>query len=316
MSAPHSMGQAVTDYLGARRRLGFELRCAGRQLLEFARYSDARGRAGHVRREVAIAWAAAAPSGSRLACARRLANVRGFARYQAVRDPANELVPDGLFGPARRRLTPYIYSDEEIRDLLRVTQGLRPVGGLRPVTFQTLFGLLAASGLRVSEALQLRREDVDLERGVLTIREGKFHHSRCVPLHPTVVTALRRYAARRDAHCRCPQCRNFFIRDDGTSVGYDHARQAFRQLRRALRWRPNTHGRLPRIHDLRHHFVCARLLAWYRDGADIDVEILNLSRYLGHSNPANTYWYVTGIPALMAIATRRFETFAQRGEAS
>jgi integrase len=180
----------------------------------------------------------------------------------------------------------------------------------------SVHSLLAASGLRVSEALHLGRRDVDLRQGLLTVRERKFHRSRYVPLHSTTVAELRHYAARRDAICPIERCPAFFIRDDGTALSYDHARQAFRRLRGSLRWPRDAQGRWPRIHDFRHRFVCARLLAWYQDGADVDVEILKLSRYLGHVSPSSTYWYITGIPALMAVATERFEKFARKGEPS
>lgn len=197
-------------------------------------------------------------------------------------------------------------------DLLAVAGRLSPTHGLRPATFQTLFGLLAATGLRIGEALHLSRHDVNLHQAVLTLRETKFHKSRLVPLHPTAVAALKRYTTRRDHNVPSPAHDAFFLLDDGTALNYAQTRYAFKCLRHTLGWPRDPNGRFPRLYDLRHTFVCQRLLAWYAQGEDIDQKIVSLSTYLGHVKVTDTYWYVTGIPELMAVAAKRFECFAQQ----
>lgn len=312
MSANKTMTRAVDTYLTRRRALGFLLRAEGNLLKSFARFADALDKTGTIKRDTALAWAA--QSSSRLARARRLVTLRLFAREHALSTPRDEPIPAGYFGSCRRRLTPHLYSDRQLQELLSSTRYLRPRCGLRPMSFRCLFGLMACTGLRISEALQLSMDQVDLQRRVLMIGNSKFHRGRLVPLHPSAAQALRHYASVRDAHFPQPRCGRFFVRDDGQPISYDNARQAFRYLRRRLVWSRGRSGRLPRMHDLRHRFVCARLVSWYQGGVNVDQRMLQLSRYLGHLDPIGTYWYVTAVPTLMAAVTRRVERFTQ-GEA-
>jgi integrase len=313
MSATKTMIRAVDTYLTRRRALGFQLRAEGNLLKSFARFADALDKTGSIKRDTALAWAAQSPS--RLARARRLETLGRFAREHALYTPGDETIPPGYFGSCRRRLTPHVYSDRQIQELISSTRDLRPRDGLRPMSFRCLFGLMACTGLRISEALQLSVDRVDLQRGVLTIGNSKAHRARLVPLHASAIEALRRYASVRDSHFRKSRCDRFFVRDDGQPIGYDNARQAFRYLRRRLGWQRGRSGRLPRMHDLRHRFVCARLVSWYQSGVDVDQTMLQLSRYLGHADPTGTYWYVTAVPTLMAAVTRRVERFTREGDA-
>ena len=182
---------------------------------------------------------------------------------------------------------------------------------MRSATCETLFGLLAATGLRVSEALAFRRCDVALDAALLTVRQSKFRKSRLVPIHPTTVEALRRYARLRDRCVPAAQTDAFFLSDRGAPMNYRHVLYAFTQLRTQLRWTNRGGHRAPRIHDLRHYFICRRLLSWYQQGTPVDNAMLSLSTYVGHTQVTHTYWYITGIPELMAIASARFERFAQ-----
>jgi integrase len=197
--------------------------------------------------------------------------------------------------------------------LLRAAAALSPLGGLRPRTYVALFGLLACTGLRVSEALRLAWADVDLATRVLTIRETKFHKTRLVPLHPSACRALRRYAAHRDRVHPRPVHPRFFLSQAGTPLAYSTVRTTFRHLRQALGW-CGAGGRPPRIHDLRHAFVCHRLQRWHQDGADVEQHLVALSTYLGHAKVSDTYWYLTGTPGLLGATAARFEHFVQRGE--
>jgi integrase len=170
---------------------------------------------------------------------------------------------------------------------------------------------LVSTGLRLSEACRLHRNDVDLREGLLTVREGKFRKTRLVPLHPTAVQALTRYAARRDAFQGAPRSEFFFPTDRAPALTRAAVEHTFSSLRDRLDW--TTHGRTghPRIHDLRHTFAVRKLLRWYEEGADVNRKILALATYLGHAKVTDTYWYLSAVPELMAVTARRFELFAQ-----
>ncbi len=307
----------VEEYLALRRRLGFGLVTQGRMLLAFALHADRVAPDGPLTVDLAVQWAASCRSRDPSAAARRLDTVRRFARHRALFDPATEVPPFGLLGPRYRRKPPHVYSADEIAALLRAAAGLRPKGGLRPCTFVTLFGLLAATGMRVSEARRLACRDVDLLAGVVTVREGKFRKSRLVPLHPSVLDALRRYAADRD-RCRAAPRSEHFFRTERLAVLSRMAVQAtFAKLRRRLGWTGEGRARLPRIQDLRHAFVVRRIQRWYEQGADVDRCMAHLATYLGHAKVTDTYWYLTAVPELMALTARRFERFArEQGGAS
>lgn len=306
-----SMSTLVTEYLALRRGLGFDLRVTGWLLCNFARYADAIGHQGPITIDLATRWAATSQAGPPQ-IAQRLSVVRQFARHRAAYDPATEVPPtEHLGGPARRK-PPHIYSDAEIVELLRAAARLRPRGGLRPQTYVALFSLLACTGLRVSEARHLTTPDVDLDASLLVIRETKFRKSRLVPLHPSAVTALTRYAALRDRYANVPRSEYFFRTDHASALRQRAVESTFGKLRTRLGWTARGRARRPRVHDLRHTFASRRLLRWYEEGADIDQKILALATYLGHAKVTDTYWYLSAIPELLAVTAHRFEQWARR----
>lgn len=307
-----SMPERVEAYLCARRALGYQLRIEGEQLRRFAQFAEQQGHRGALTLELALAWANASKEQSAIGPARRLEPLRPFAKYCALFEPETEVPPPRLLGPAHRRIAPYIYSDAEITAMLVAAQQLSPTDGLRPVTMRCLLGLLATTGLRVSEALRLHRADVDLDQGSLTVRETKFRKSRYVPVHPTACEALAEYVCVRDRCVPLAQDPTFFLFDNGRAVNYEQARYAFGQIRSRLGWGHLPDGRLPRLYDLRHAFACKRLLAWYAQGVDVQWAIPHLATYLGHRKVSDTYWYLTGIPALLAVAAERLEQAAPR----
>jgi len=236
--------------------------------------------------------------------------VRCFARHLAILEPRTQIPPTRLLGPAHRRNTPYIYTPMQIRQLLSRAGELSPKGGLRPQTYKALLGLLACTGLRIAEALKLGREDVDLAEGLLRIGPSKFSPGRVLPLHPTAVAALRRYLRFRDRYHPAVASKAFFLSERGRTLVYSTVRIGFRRMCDRLGWIADSGNRDPRIHDLRHTFACRNLLRWSRHGRDVEHAILTLSNYLGHRKVTDTYWYLTGIPELMAVAGRRFEQAA------
>lgn len=294
-----SMMRRVRGYLAQRRALGFRLRSEGYLLLSFARYADRCNVRGPLTNKLAITWARLPKGANRQRWARRLEAVRRLAKFLKVTDPATELPPRHLFGPSKQPYQPFLYSASQIAQLLGAARRLP--GRLRPRTYQTLIGLLACTGLRVSEALQLKVAEVDLQQGVLLVREGKFGRTRWVPLHPTALKPLRRYNQQREKHF--PLAQHFFASESGTPLRYAAVNEVFSRLRRII----TCQGHPPRIHDLRHTCACRVLQRWQSSRQGAEGRALILSRYLGHRHVRDTYWYLHALPELMAGAAKRCE---------
>lgn len=307
MNARPTMAALVEEYLVRRRSLGFALTIDGSQLRNFARFADAAGHRGPLTVDLITRWAIQPSRRVRRFPGRRLDAIRQFARDRASFDPTNEVPSAGLLGPPRRRGVRHIYTEGQLVAILAEARKLRPAGGLRPVTYATLFGLLSACGLRISEALRLRCADVDLNGAVLVVRMTKFRKSRLVPLHPTTADALRSYEQHRDGAVPRRKAAAFFVTKTGRALPYPTVQHVFRRLRIALGW--DRADPLPRIHDMRHTFACRRLGAWYAAGIDVAAHIAALATYLGHAHITDTYWYLTGSPDLLALAAERFELF-------
>lgn len=317
MSARTDLQARVDEYLAERRRLGFELHSMGSALASFTRYVDDLGHRGPLTVELMADWAQH-DMGIRdtpATWARRLKLLRPFARYLRQFESRTEVPDESVFGPVPGRVTPHIYREEEIVDLLAAARRLQPQGGLRPAIFETLFGLIASAGLRVSEALGLLDADVDLKSGTLTVRQTKFAKSRLLPLHPSTVEALERYRRLRTRHVRTTAETPFFVgtrgQRRGHALGERQVHRVFTELRDRLGWVNRGAHDGPRIHDLRHSFAVRRVMLWHALGTDIDQAMLALSTYLGHAKISNTYWYLTGVPELMALAGGKFERFAE-----
>lgn len=308
MKAPKTMRARVEDYLKHRRQAGYALKIEGQQLLLFACFADDAGHQGPPTINLAIEWACSSPRSKPITAARRIEVVRPFARYCQQVESGAEIPPGGMFGPSHRRLAPHIFTTAEIRALMKACcDHLHPPGGLRGASCAAIFGLIASTGLRISEATGLTREDVDLERGLLLIRHAKFGKSRWIPLHPTTTQALRRYAQQRDCDPMATAAEAFFVFDYGRPATTQSLQYAFKQLRQRLSWHARGGHPHPRIHDIRHSFACHRLEQWYEQGIDVDRNILALSTYLGHAKVTDTYWYVTATPGLLALAAQRLE---------
>lgn len=321
MNTPTTMQTHAENYLDERRRLGFGLRSPGYSIMSFARYFDGLGHQGPPTIEIMADWSRQdkGHSAKPATWARRLKNLRSFTRYLQQFDPRTEVPDDATFGPVGQRLAPHIYSEQEAVDLLAAARRLGPAPGLRGPTYETLFGLIASTGLRVSEAIHLLDADVDFKRGMLTIRQTKFAKSRQVPLHPSTLEALQRYRGLRDFHVDATDETPFFVgtrgRRRGHGLGQRQVHRVFIKLRGQLGWVNRGAHDGPRIHDLRHTFVVRRVMLWHAQGVDIDQAILALSTYLGHAMVTNTYWYLTGVPELMAVAAEKFESLSEMPEA-
>ena len=309
MNAPLMTAQ-VERYLALRRAMGFELGIAGQQLMQFAHFVDAAG-TGVVRLEIVSAWANAARNPTPLSRARRIEVIRPFVRYLKQLDPAHEVPERNQFGCGHRRLTPHIFSPAEIEQLLAAATRLPPTRRVCPQCYQTLFGLIACTGLRLGEALRLTLKDADLAAGMLTLRRTKFRKTRLVALHPTAIEPLSCYRMQRKRRPALSEC--FFVDREGAALTVGHVDYVFAKLCAALQWEPRGGHRHLRVTDLRHTFITRRLALWQANGADIDHATLTLSTYVGHAKVSDTYWYLTATPELMQTAGARFETFAQGG---
>jgi integrase len=301
----------VEEFIEMRRCLGYRSPSQERSLRAFGRYLDQKGHKGPVPLEVSLDWAASTASTDPCNPARRLTTVRGFLRHLAARDDLTDVPVPGLLGSTGHRKPPHIYSDQEIGDLLHAAAGLTPAGGLRPHCYATLFGLIACTGMRISEALALTCSDVDLVGGMLTVRAGKRGRTRLVPLHPTAILPLSDYVAEREQRYG-PTCedQSFFRTDRSDHVSYNAANHTFGVVRRQLGWTATGRTRAPRVHDLRHRMVVRRIQEWHAQEVNVDAKIAVLATYLGHVEVRDLYWYLSAVPELMGIVAARFEAFA------
>jgi integrase/recombinase XerD len=299
------LDQAVGDYLAMRRALGYQLTEHGRVLPQFAEFLEQRGES-LITTTLALEFAMLPAGASVVWWHQRLAIVRGFARYVHAFDAGHEVPPVNLLPAKFRRAVPYLFSDAEIQALLEAARSLRPP--LRAASCEALIGLLAVSGMRVSEACGLDRADVELPEGRLTVRHAKNGRSREIPLHPSTVRALTRYAHARDALCPVPKDPTaFFLSGGGGRLTRHFVWKWFDELRHATGLDHETLGRRARLHDVRHGFVLRTLIGWYRDGGDIEARLPLLSTVLGHVHPADTLWYLEAAPELLALACERLE---------
>jgi len=301
-----NLRETLDDYLKIRRALGFLLHDHEAVLRDFV---DDLDRAGldHITTEHALAWATKPVGVQPYRWKARLSMVGGFAAYVKALDPLTEVPATDLLGYRYSRPTPYLYSQVEIDRLLAAAGELRP--RRRAMTHQTLFSLLAVAGLRVGEAIRLDRVDVEFGTGLLTVRDTKFKKSRRLPLHPSTVHALARYAEQRDHHFPRPQTESFFVSVRGARLLDTHVHATFREVVRLAAIQPRSTACRPVMHGLRHSFAVNTLLRWYQSDADTDVgtNLPLLSAYMGHVSPASTYWYLEAAPELLALVSQRLE---------
>jgi integrase/recombinase XerD len=298
--------KAVEDYLTMRRSLGFKLRDMGYNLRHFVSFMEQQG-ASIITTELALRWAQQPQDVQPAQWAARLNFVRSFAHYWSATDPRTEIPPMDLLPYRTKRATPYIYSNEEIQQLLKAARNLPPPTGLRPWTYYSLFGLMAVTGMRIGEVIRLDHADVDLKQGLLTVRLTKFGKSRLIPLHRSTVKKLKLYLHRRDELYPQPLTSRFFLSNQGRPLTDYIVRWTFVRLSRKIGLRKVGNSFGPRLHDLRHRFAVTTLLRWYRAGVDVEQRLPVLSTYLGHTHVTDTYWYLSAIPELLALTKDRLE---------
>jgi integrase len=295
---------AVADYLGLRRSLGFKLDRADWLLNSFVNHMEARG-ALHITIEVALEWATLPQHASSWWWRNRLGVARCFARYLQAIDPATEVPPAGLIAAVVPRAVPYMFSEADIAALMNAATRLDPP--LRGETYKTLVGLLAVTGMRVSEAINLDDRDVDLDEALIVVRHAKFQKARELFLHPSTVDALGSYRQNRRRHQPRPSTAAFFVSTVGTRLHYPNVLGVFHRLTDEAALQERRNGHRPRMHDLRHRFAVQTVLDWYAAGLDAGPRMSVLSVHLGHAKPADTYWYLSATPELLGVAALRLE---------
>lgn len=302
-----SLRAGMSEYLELRRSLGFRLKTDERLLRDFADFMDRR-HAAHITAKLAVKWAQQPASTTANYHAGRLRAVRSFARYRILSDPRTEIPATDLLPRQRSAFRPHIFSGEEITRLLAAC--LQRRRGAKPISRwsrYTILGLLSVTGMRVGEVLNLDLADVDLDCGILTIRNAKFGKSRLVPVHTTTCEVLKLYRERRDEFLAGGIVEPFFISPLGRRITHSVLDRSFLRLTRKLGMRGAADATGPRLHDLRHSMAVEVLRRCYRSGADPERRLPALSTYLGHSQLNYTYWYLHENPGLMTEAVARLQ---------
>jgi integrase/recombinase XerD len=293
-----SLDVAMGDYLAVRRAVGYKLDGVDRVLSDFVAHLHANGIAT-LTVNCAVEWVTATGSGS--SPGRRLTIIRGFARYLQALDPAHQVPPTRILPIKKSRPVPYLYSHDDITALMGAAGTLEPAHWA--LTVETIIGILWVTGMRIGEVLRLNVGDLNTANDVLTVWLSKFAKSRHVPLAPSAIAALTRYRAlQRDDDPTAAM----FITPNGNRVAHSRFARAFAVLLTDTGI-VTVNGRPPRIHDVRHSFAVTTLLGWYHTGADVHPLLPRLSTYLGHVEPASTYWYLSAAPELMSLAAQRLE---------
>ncbi|GAE95360.1 mobile element protein [Gracilibacillus boraciitolerans JCM 21714] len=312
------ISRQIEKYISYKKALGYQIKIESQELRRFASYTVSIGYEGSLTKDIAFQWATLKPNYSQWYMARRMETIRTFAKYISVFDPMAQIPPNGMFGKCHGRTTPYIFTEQEICILMQASLNLYAPDGLRCKTISTAIGLLWSTGMRPNEVCQLMDDDVDLNDGLITIRETKFSKSRIIPIHETAISKLRSYVNDRDNLRRDFSDLHFLITTGSRKLVLRNFESALQVIRDQILIDKNEWDRRPppRLYDFRHTFACNTLLRWLNNGINIDRKIIYLSTYLGHVKVADTYWYLTGTPELLQLTSRNFEEFFYEGGVS
>jgi integrase len=301
-----NLNDYLEGYLTLRQALGYKLRTHRSSLKNFVQFATEK-KATTITTQLALAWAMAPEGANPKWWAYKLRMVHHFALYVRARDLNTEVPPLTLLPYSQRRPKPYIYTEEEISRLLAAAKALPCRKGLRGLTYFTLFSLVWVTGLRISEAVALDREDVDYINQLLIIRNAKFGKSRLIPVQISTSNALLHYARCRDQVFPNSKSPSFFLTVFGTRPTTAIADLTFKQLCSKIGIRDDNRGKRPRIHDMRHSFAVKSLIDIYKRNNDIERSVYTLSVYMGHVGPSSTYWYFSAVPELLELARNRLE---------
>ena len=296
--------KGVKKYLQERRALGFKLYEEGLLLYQFDNYLE-KCKATVITQELAVRWACLSDKCKPSRWAKRLSIVRRFALYYSAIDSRTEIPAQGLLPFRYKRAIPYIYTEKQILRIMKATKTLYSKTGLRASTYATLFGLLAVTGMRISEVVNLDREDVDLVKGILIVRKAKLDRTRLIPIHTSTVKALQHYVQYRDKVCPKPKTDRFFMSETGTRLTTFTVRYNFNKLSCQIGLRHPSDKFGPRLHNLRHTMAVNMVRDWYKHGKNVEKLLPQLALFLGHRHLNDTYWYMTATPELLQLAAKR-----------
>lgn len=308
MSGVESMVGWLIEY---KQALGFDFAGEAQRLRAFVAFLGGR----EATEEEALAWAVSGPGHPRSYHAQRYETVRRFSEFAHALDPSFPSMRPGLLGSTSDRVVPYIYTEDDVRVLMRAALSLKSPDGLRGAGLSFLIGLMWSCGLRVSEALGLADADFDARQGTLAIRDSKFGSSRLVPVADDVARHIVGYKESRDEVLHTGDLPQTIVSTGGRPLTRDSAEGMFSEVRWSLLDRGQFFvGRKPRLHDLRHSFSVSTILRWHAEGEDVNAMMPYLSAYLGHRKLSDTYWYLTGVPELMAVAADSFRAMGLGGD--
>lgn len=298
----------VEEYISYKKGLGYQIKIESQELKRFASYTVSIGYEGSLTTDIAFQWAVLKIDYSRWYMARRMETIRTFAKYISIFDTQAQVPPKGMFGNCHGRTVPYIFSKEEISILMKASSNLFSPDGLRSKTLPIAIALLWSTGMRPNEVCNLMDNDVDLQNGLITIRETKFSKSRIIPLHETTIVELKSYFYNRNKLRKNFRDLHFFITTGSRKLEVRNFEYAFQLIRdNLLTNKKEWTRRPPRLYDIRHSFACNMLLNWLKKGINVDNKMIYLSTYLGHVKVTDTYWYLTGTPELMQFVSKNYE---------
>ncbi|MFZ3591849.1 tyrosine-type recombinase/integrase [Bacillus sp. DJP31] len=311
MNRDHRLTRQVEDYISFKQSLGYQITIESAELRRFAKFAKDKCHEGSLTIELALDWASEKAHYSQWYKARRLETVHSFAKYAFAVDVETQVPRTGVFGKCHGRVTPYIYSNDEVLLLMEKANELLSPDGLRAKATNIALGLLWSTGIRVSELCRLIRTDINFNKMEIYIRDTKFHKYRNIPVQSTVINALKDYANYRDSLYPNSSDPHFFLATGGKMLSLRNLEYSFTVIRASLlsEGKKSWDNRPPRLYDLRHTFACNTIIRWFKEGEDINHHIYLLSTYLGHVKPNDTYWYLTGTPELLTIATKQFENY-------
>lgn len=301
----HNLTKHLANYLALRRSLGYKLEQDERLLRSFTTYLEEKSEPT-ITAAIAMEWALFPKNVRPSHWSKRLSVVRLFAQYLITFVPETEVPDKSLLYAKTQRTEPYLYTDKQVKQILDACLKEKSKG-LRHLTYYTLFGLLVVTGCRIREIVNLTVNNVNLETGIITIRGSKFGKSRNLPIGPSTNDKLIAYSSRRDAFPRQPGIDNYFLSEQGRPLTVNGVETFYVRLSKKIGLRHKTDSFGPRIHDFRHSYAIKTIIKWYRSNADVHQLMPLLATYLGHKKPSDTYWYLTNVPELMALAAERFE---------
>lgn len=303
----NTLTSQLQSYIGVRRSFGYDLATTERVLRQFTAFAESNG-TEYVTVELFLQWKSHFGAANNNTWSARLGMVRGFATWLEAVDARTQVPPAGLVVGRRRRMRPYIYTEEQLQAIIEEATHCRSPYGIRGAMWSTFYGLISVTGMRVNEAIGLDDADVDLYRGAIMVRCSKNGGARVVPITHCTVDRLGKYVAERERLLGQSPAQ-FFQQENGMRPTDCGARYNFSHVCQRLGLRApqirSRHGRGPRIHDIRHTVAVRTIIGWFRSGLDVDREMPKLSTFLGHTKPEHTYWYIEAVPELLQLASKR-----------